>query len=52
MVLNEIPPFDILLPTVENMGEQFYIEINKLLLKNGFELYKLEISEIPRNNFV
>lgn len=50
--LNEISPFNIILPTVENIGEVLFTEIYTLLANNDFVLWKLEISETPQRFYV
>lgn len=47
-VLNEVPPFDTVSPTIENIGEEFFTEISLIAAKIGHELIKLEISESPQ----
>lgn len=48
VVLNKIPPFDNISPTVENIGEEFFTEISLRLIKTGYELVRLDISENPQ----
>lgn len=43
--LNEIPPFDHLDPTLENIGSFFYDQIKIVLLSLNFILFRLEIRE-------
>lgn len=50
--VNEIPPFTHTLPTIENMGYEFYLHIKEILEKEEFVLTRLEISEIPSRIFV
>lgn len=50
-VINSIPPFDEISPTVENIGEIFYVFIADILAKAGYQLIKLEISESPQRIF-
>ncbi|PYG85019.1 6-pyruvoyl tetrahydropterin synthase-like protein [Ruminiclostridium sufflavum DSM 19573] len=45
--LNNIPPFNMLEPTIENMGETFYEELKTILNSKKFNLIQLEISETP-----
>ena len=45
--MNEIAPFDRLLPSIENIGEVFYEELKSELIKLEFDLIQLEISENP-----
>lgn len=50
--LNSIKPFDVLLPTMENVGEVFATDIINLLKKEDWRLHRLEISENPTRTFV
>lgn len=51
-VLNEIPPFDTLNPTAENLAAYFAAEITPRLEEDGWELLELEISESPSRIYV
>ncbi|MEG0614840.1 MAG: 6-carboxytetrahydropterin synthase [Oscillospiraceae bacterium] len=44
---NKTPPFDIIEPTIENIGDEFYNQYHSILLKKNFILRRLEISETP-----
>lgn len=46
--LHEVPPFDQIVPTIENMGEEFFLRISELLDGEDYELSALEISETPQ----
>lgn len=48
MLLNNISPFDVMPPVLENLGEVFFTDITLILHQNGFNLLKLEISESPQ----
>ena len=48
---NLIAPFDHTPPTLENIGEVFYSDLSEVLLKNGYQLKKLGISETPQRVF-
>ena len=48
---NLIAPFDHTPPTLENIGEVFYSDLSEVLLKNGYQLKKLGISENPQRVF-
>ena len=48
MLLNKVPPFDTVSPTLENMGELFFAGLSEALAGNGNRLLRLEISENPR----
>lgn len=45
--LNEMPDFQELLPTIENIGSVFYEELKVLLLNRGYDLIQIDISENP-----
>ena len=45
--INEIPPFNNTLPTIEAIGELFYDDLIQQTENSGFYLKQLEISEIP-----
>lgn len=51
-LLNEVPPFDTLLPTIENIGEVFFEKLEERLDGIGFRLIRLEISETPTRSYV
>ncbi|MDD6794857.1 MAG: 6-pyruvoyl-tetrahydropterin synthase-related protein [Clostridiaceae bacterium] len=50
--LNEMEIFAENLPTIENIGEVFYKELKELLVKDSYELVKLEITETPTRVYV
>lgn len=50
-LINSIPPFDEISPTVENIGEVFFLHISDILSEAGYQLIKLEISESPHRIF-
>ena len=45
MYLNDIPPFDILEPSAENIAEYFFEQVSKQLNENGNMLYSVSIWE-------
>ncbi len=45
--LNDIPPFNQLEPSIENMGNIFYEELKVILNNKQLNLIQLEISETP-----
>lgn len=49
--LNETPPFDLIPPTLENVGDHLFVEINEALKEKGFEVSKLSISETPTRTY-
>lgn len=51
-ILNMIEPFDIIVPTIENVTDYFYDELQLLLRKNGVELVSLEGSETPTRSYI
>lgn len=51
-LLNEIPPFNIIEPTLENIGEVIFEQIKRILKAKGWILEKLEISENPARTYV
>ena len=51
VVLNNVPPFNVIPPTIENMGEEFFIEISKIMKEFGFKLTSLEISDTPQRTY-
>lgn len=50
--LNEIKPFDLIIPTLENMVEYFGEELRVLLRNEGGELAQIEGSETPTRSYV
>ncbi len=50
--LNEVKPFDLIVPTLENMVEYFGEELRKLLRSEGGDLAKIEGSEAPTRSYV
>ncbi|MFG6384793.1 MAG: 6-carboxytetrahydropterin synthase [Lachnospiraceae bacterium] len=51
-ILNTIEPFDIIVPTIENVTDYFYDELQLLLRENGGELVSLEGSETPTRSYI
>lgn len=51
-LINEIAPFDKVSPTVENMCILFKTVIDKELLKLGWKLLAISLSETPSRSFV
>ncbi|PJI09515.1 MULTISPECIES: 6-pyruvoyl-tetrahydropterin synthase-related protein [Clostridium] len=50
--LNKIEPFDEIEPTLENIGNFLFDEIQKILSAKSIELTKLEISETPARVYI
>lgn len=51
-VLNEVAPFDTIVPTLENVTDYFSEDIRKILKDNGGELVSLESSETPTRSYI
>lgn len=51
-ILNTMEPFDVIVPTIENVTDQFNNELQKLLRENGGELVSLEGSETPTRSYI
>ncbi len=50
--INEIEPFNMINPTLENICEEFQGKINEILENNGWKLLKIEVSETPARSYV
>lgn len=50
--LNEVPPFHLVNPTLENCCEYFKQELAELLRKEGWLLLLIEMSETPTRAYV
>lgn len=50
--LNEIKPFDVVNPTLENMADYFKDGLSKILNDLGWVLILLEMSETPSRTYV
>lgn len=50
--MNDIPPFDLINPTLENCCEYFKDQISELLRKEGWLLLMIEMSETPTRSYV
>ncbi|KQC86148.1 MULTISPECIES: 6-carboxytetrahydropterin synthase [Clostridia] len=51
-VMNEIPPFDTMVPTLENISDYFCDEIRSIITKLGGELAFMESSETPTRSYI
>lgn len=51
-VLNEVEPFDMVNPTLENIAEYFKAELTKILNRNGWIFLMMEVSESPSMSYV
>lgn len=50
--MNEIAPFDVLNPTLENCCEYFKEQIKEILIQEGWILLMVEMSETPTRAYV
>ena len=51
-LLNDVPPFDTINPTIENICEYFKCIFSETLLKLGWVLLTIEMSETPTRTYV
>ena len=51
-VMNEIPPFDAILPTLENLTEYFANEFHRIIYEIGGILTQVEASETPTRSYI
>ncbi len=51
-VINEIPPFDHTVPTLENMADYFIYDIRDIVEKLDGVLVKMECSETPTRSYI
>lgn len=51
-LLNDCPPFDTLVPTVENAAHYFFGLIQDNIIRDGWILLMLELSETPTRSYV
>ncbi|MDE6852565.1 MAG: 6-carboxytetrahydropterin synthase [Lachnospiraceae bacterium] len=51
-VINEIAPFDHVIPTLENMSDYFIHDVRGIVKDLGGELIKMESSETPTRSYV
>ncbi|EOT22553.1 hypothetical protein C805_03402 [Eubacterium sp. 14-2] len=51
-ILNTIEPFDIIVPTIENVTDHFNDDLQALLREHGGELVSLEGSETPTRSYI
>lgn len=52
ITLNDVQPFDTIVPTLENMVEYFGDELRKSIREDGGELLRIEGSETPTRSYV
>ncbi|NCB42714.1 MAG: 6-pyruvoyl tetrahydrobiopterin synthase [Clostridia bacterium] len=52
VTLNEVPPFDVINPTLENACEYFKDQFQEILSKNGWVLLIISMSETPTRAYV
>lgn len=51
-ILNEIEPFDVIVPTLENVTDCFSTDIRKIISEHGGELVTVESSETPTRSYI
>ena len=51
-ILNEVPPFNVINPTLENACEYFKEKFQEILSKNGWVLLIISMSETPTRAYV
>ena len=51
-LLNDIPPFDRIIPTLENMSDYFIHDIRRIVRELDGELIKMESSETPTRSYI
>lgn len=51
-VMNDCPPFDAVLPTLESMTEQFAKDFNEIVNEEGGMLVRVEGSEGPTRSYI
>lgn len=52
LVINEVEPFDSIIPTLENMTDYFLIDFSKIIEKYQGILFTTEISETPTRTYI
>lgn len=52
ITLNDVPPFDTIVPTLENMVEYFGDELKKSIRRDGGQLLRIEGSETPTRSYI
>ena len=50
--LNEVPPFDMINPTMENCCDYFKDNLKEILQSEGWTLLNIEMSETPTRSYV
>jgi 6-pyruvoyltetrahydropterin/6-carboxytetrahydropterin synthase len=50
--LNELEPFNLIIPTLENITEYFGDQLREVIHRTGGELMQLEGSETPTRSYV
>ncbi|MCI8371773.1 MAG: 6-pyruvoyl tetrahydrobiopterin synthase [Lachnospiraceae bacterium] len=51
-VINDIEPFDHIIPTLENMSDYFIHDVRRIIRELGGELVRMESSETPTRSYV
>ena len=52
ITINDLSPFDTIVPTLENMVEYFGDELRKIIRNDGGELLMIEGSETPTRSYI
>jgi 6-pyruvoyltetrahydropterin/6-carboxytetrahydropterin synthase len=52
MVMNELPPFDAITPTLENLADYFAKEFYEIIEEVGGKLIRLDASETPTRSYM
>ncbi len=50
--MNDVPPYDTQIPTLETMTENFGVDLREIIRKAGGELMKIEGSETPTRSYI
>ena len=50
--MNYVEPFDIIVPTLENMAEYFGEQLHRLIAEKGGHLVQIECSETPTRSYI
>ncbi|MCR4717977.1 MAG: 6-carboxytetrahydropterin synthase [Lachnospiraceae bacterium] len=52
MILNEVAPFDKIIPTLENIVDQFSVSMSKIVRDLGARLIRIEGKETPTRGYI
>lgn len=50
--INDVPPFDTIVPTLENIVDYFGTEVRQIIRNTGGELMRIEGSETPTRSYI